>query len=88
MCPDQPTYCYPNGCLKRGEKNKKNDIPLPVTHISENTKPIFFIDEKNDFMNDFLAKNYIDDGKPLATIEEPRKLDKVLYFAYVVRDDP
>ncbi|XP_026726540.1 uncharacterized protein LOC113492983 isoform X2 [Trichoplusia ni] len=66
MCPEQPTYCYPNGCLKRAEKNKKVDVPLPVTRLSENTKPIFFIDEKNDFMNDFLTKNYIDESKSVA----------------------
>uniref|UniRef100_A0A2A4JW44 Uncharacterized protein n=1 Tax=Heliothis virescens TaxID=7102 RepID=A0A2A4JW44_HELVI len=66
MCPEQPTYCYPNGCLRRTEKNKKVDVPLPVTRISENTKPIFFIDEKNDFMNDFLTKNYIDDSVPIS----------------------
>ncbi|PZC71109.1 hypothetical protein B5X24_HaOG214066 [Helicoverpa armigera] len=65
MCPEQPTYCYPNGCLRRTEKNKKVEVPLPVTRISENTKPIFFIDEKNDFMNDFLTKNYIDDNTPI-----------------------
>ncbi|KAH9628860.1 hypothetical protein HF086_001095 [Spodoptera exigua] len=66
MCPEQPTYCYPNGCLRRtpNEKNKKLDIPLPVTRINENTKSIFFIDEKNDFMNEFLSKNYLDDAPP------------------------
>ncbi|KAJ8733659.1 hypothetical protein PYW07_014210 [Mythimna separata] len=64
MCPDQPTYCYPNGCLKRTE-SKKTEALMPVTKISENTKPIFFIDEKNDFMNDFLTKNYIDDNIPI-----------------------
>lgn len=71
MCPDQPTYCYPNGCLKRADINRKTEIPLPVNKISESTKPIFFVEEKNDFMNDFLTKNYIDDNIPIAA---PSKL--------------
>ncbi|CAB3256132.1 unnamed protein product [Arctia plantaginis] len=61
MCPDQPTYCYPNGCLKKAEPSKK--VEVPVTRFSENTKPIFFLEEKNDFMHDLLNKNYNDENK-------------------------
>lgn len=63
MCPDQPTYCYPNGCLKKAESSKKIEVPVPVTRFSENTKPIFFLEEKNDFMHDLINKNYMEDNK-------------------------
>ncbi|XP_072935538.1 uncharacterized protein [Epargyreus clarus] len=48
MCPDQPTYCYPNGCFK---KEKKRETPVSrIQH--EGAKTLFLVDNDKDFLID------------------------------------
>lgn len=59
MCAGQSTYCYPNGCLKRDDL-KRVDSPQAAPHPQADRKQFMFVaDEKNDFMKDFLERNYV-----------------------------
>ncbi|KAJ0181464.1 hypothetical protein K1T71_003549 [Dendrolimus kikuchii] len=70
MCIGQATYCYPNGCLKRDDRVKKAALP-EVAYQDDNQKPFVVIsDQKRDFMDDLLDKNYVDDSK-MAKVERP-----------------
>lgn len=61
MCIDQPTYCYPNGCLKKTQiKIKTDDSQLAshVTSVDEKQKPpTFLINDQSNYMKDYLDRN-------------------------------
>lgn len=63
MCTGQSTYCYPNGCLKRDDL-KRVDSPQAASQARGDRKQyMFVVDEKNDFMKEFLEKSYMDEPK-------------------------
>lgn len=51
MCADQPTYCYPNGCLKKVDTKKKdpeeNKPAAPVMRADDVINTMFLVE--NDF---------------------------------------
>lgn len=59
MCPDQPAYCYPNGCMKKNMKESetkssheqfRRSAPIHI-HKLVDTEPVgLFIEEKDDFL--------------------------------------
>lgn len=58
MCPDHPTYCYPNGCLRKVPE-KKTDHQLfqvvPHVHsIKDKGQMTFLVDPQKDFLENFL----------------------------------
>ncbi|XP_052753810.1 uncharacterized protein LOC113523081 [Galleria mellonella] len=64
MCIDQPTYCYPNGCLKKADrKNVNNDRslnqPYQETQI-ENNRPVMFLVDKYDPKTQYLSEKYME----------------------------
>ncbi|XP_063828415.1 uncharacterized protein LOC135077796 [Ostrinia nubilalis] len=60
MCNDQPTYCYPNGCLKKVDNKKKtpeeNRPAAPVNVQNDDIAKTMFLVE-NDFSR-LLNENY------------------------------
>lgn len=77
MCANTPTYCYPNGCLKKVDNKKKSSEesrPAPVTNIQnmDTINTMFLIDEKNDFAH-YLNEN-VEGGK------NGRFLDEIVYI--------
>lgn len=58
MCPDHPTYCYPNGCSKKGlEKKVDNRLFQLVPHIhsiKDKDQITFLVNPQKDFLENFL----------------------------------
>lgn len=51
MCPEQPTYCYPNGCLRRQESQKVEEKKYstdPRVNFERTTiSTMYGVDQKN-----------------------------------------
>ncbi|XP_060810354.1 uncharacterized protein LOC106141946 isoform X2 [Amyelois transitella] len=51
MCPNQATYCYPNGCLRKTENNRKvAPSQQEEAHVLrvENKRPMFLVDNSGN----------------------------------------
>ncbi|XP_039765333.1 uncharacterized protein LOC120637562 [Pararge aegeria] len=61
MCPKQPTYCYPNGCLKRPERkgDESNFVidSIPKFHVEVSTKSAIFGVDQKDVEGDLLEES-------------------------------
>ncbi|XP_059049137.1 uncharacterized protein LOC131844306 [Achroia grisella] len=80
MCIDQPTYCYPNGCLKKADSKRNVAEDQPINHSlqeetlqSENNKPAMFLVDKRDHMTHYLSEKYMNNN--LLTKEKPSVKD-------------
>lgn len=64
MCHGQPTYCYPNGCLKKQEYKKKDEPPQVSKVQSDKLNSMtFLINDQSNFMTDYLGKKNAIDNK-------------------------
>lgn len=59
MCPEQPTYCYPNGCLRKQERRKVEEITYATDakiNFERTTKPTMFGVDQKDIVDDPLDR--------------------------------
>ncbi|XP_073959213.1 uncharacterized protein [Choristoneura fumiferana] len=80
MCPDQPAYCYPNGCMKKNLKENetkssheqfRRSAPIHIHKLAD-TEPVrLFIEDKDDFLAFFEKTHRINSNteKPVAPVE-------------------
>lgn len=64
MCPDQLTYCYPNGCYKQSRQKRKEEfpqaIPMPPPPPKEQPKKLdqpSYFDDPSSQMSHFLTES-------------------------------
>lgn len=89
MCPEHPTYCYPNGCLKK-VPNKKSDHRLfQVTPHVHNMKGkgqmTFLVDPQTDFLENLMDSKSVNENVEKVN-DQQNKVGKSLfnYFDHVV----
>lgn len=87
MCPDQATYCYPNGCLKKVPV-KKTDSSLfqivPHVHtIKDKGQMTFLVDPQKDFLDNFMDTKSVSE-KVDKLNDQQNKIGKCLFLSALI----
>lgn len=83
MCTEHPTYCYPNGCLKK-EPGKKTGHKLfqvipNVNSIKDKGQMTFLVDPQKDFPENFMDDQSVSERVDKVN-DQQNKIGKCLFF--------